>query len=746
MARNFDREWSTGYWDYMRGLSHVSRYGLLASLACYGRHGARVLDVGCGEGTLYEHLGERVASYVGFDTSAAAIARASQRFPGGRAKFSVASVTDFQSDERFDVILFNAILYLFDDKLPIVRRYAQMLAPGGALVIENHTTFKDARRYFQRIAELQDASPEGWSKNHEVVPFDWLGQLFRDYQHQAHYTLLNWSVDRAEFPCRHVHVFTERPRAEKEAQEAEYQRPPVVDAGGRGGFHADSAPYLFGTETMGGVLEGLEVRGKSVLTVLGSSDQLLNFTWAGAREVVGFDISRAASYVCELKMAALRAYERKRYLPLILELQAGLGAEGKSAIARLLPQLSPTAASYWQNVLERGGKYTIRARSPAALQKINPYLQSDEAYQQTRHNLRDGMLYTADVFRVAERVDRKFDLVYLANVLDFNRSKAAMAVERLWPLVEPDGSIVSYEFASHKQQEGEYGGVQLARRQFDGVIYGGRDSAAVLRRWASAPSKEGDAERTELEQLLKNGELAGLAQMVPAGAQSSFFYRGAVDGRQLVLRAPRPGTAVDVNASFRSHRLVRELARRIGVPHLALPVALIETPAQLQKDVPSERMIAMPLLDASYRPAESVAREDLERISEDDRLAAALLCVITAQCDAVPKNALVTKAGQMVLVDLDTCLGRNVYWHGGASRPCFLPGGTIAYRSAQRRIDDLPPQSAALIRGAAEMSPGAAEAEFDLLHAEAQVLVTRARSIRDDGLSEAAHRHHPATK
>ena len=32
MARDFDREWSTGYWDYMRELSHVSRYGLLASL------------------------------------------------------------------------------------------------------------------------------------------------------------------------------------------------------------------------------------------------------------------------------------------------------------------------------------------------------------------------------------------------------------------------------------------------------------------------------------------------------------------------------------------------------------------------------------------------------------------------------------------------------------------------------------------------------------------------------------------
>src|SRR5947209_13612 len=134
MARNFESEWSTGYWDYMRGLSHVSRYGLLASLACHGRRKPSVLDVGCGEGTLFEHLGERVSSYLGFDAAASAIERAKERHRDPRAHFTAASITDFQTEEKFDVILFNAILYLFPDKPALVRRYAQMLAPGGAMV------------------------------------------------------------------------------------------------------------------------------------------------------------------------------------------------------------------------------------------------------------------------------------------------------------------------------------------------------------------------------------------------------------------------------------------------------------------------------------------------------------------------------------------------------------------------------------------------------------------------------------
>ena len=221
---------------------------------------------------------------------------------------------------------------------------------------------------------------------------------------------------------------------------------------------------------MAGVLSRLSVQGKSVLTVLGSGDQALDFYWAGAREVVGFDITRLASYVCELKFAALRRFDREPYLRLLLELQEGLTAQGKRAFAELLPDLTPTAGRWLAGVLENGGEFKVRSRSRALLCAINPYLQSDADYLRTRERARPGLCVTADLFQVAERFNRRFDVVYLANVLDFNRADAAAAVAHLWPLVEPSGCIASYEFASHPRREGEYGSGTVERAEFKGPI------------------------------------------------------------------------------------------------------------------------------------------------------------------------------------------------------------------------------------------------------------------------------------
>ena len=698
MARDFDREWSTGYWDYMRDLSHVSRYGLLASLLLHGRERPAVLDVGCGEGTLAAHLNGR-ADYLGFDLAQKAIARAVETHPG--ARFIAASVADFQSEEKFDVIVFNAILYLFDDKRGIVARYAKMLKPGGMLLIENHTTFRAARDYFRKAGELQDSG--GWDKIHGAVPLDWLAPLFQDYRHEAHYTLVNWSVANGEFPCRHIHLFRLREKAPR-----------------RAGFAEDSRPYIFGTESMGGVLDALNVQGRSVLTVLGGADQLLNFLCAGAREVVGFDISRAAAHLAELKFAALRAFDRARYLALFLDLQNGPSADTKGVFASLLPRLTLAAAHYFRQGFEAGLEPKVRSRSAAKLTGINPYLQSDEAYLRTRAGLSEGVFLTADLFNLREQLKRRFDVVYAANVLDFNRSRSAEAVASLWPLVEPEGRICSYEFASHEQRDGEYGPGVLQKHAFDGPIYGGQDNLAVLRREPQDPRRDW---------LGKLGEdLLPIGQ----GGQSSHLYLAG----QAVLRAPRPGTKVDAQASFRSHRLLRTLALRIDAPHLALPAALVDTPQALRAQIASRQMVATPLLPVDFRNAHSLSVKFLSRVREEDRLAAALLCVITAQCDAVLKNVFVSPDGKPVLLDLDTCLGRPVWW-GPASRTCFAPGGALGYSSAQDGFAALPERLAALIR---EVLCGS---DFGLTPEEMRSLKACANAIFELGLTRASARPLP---
>jgi hypothetical protein len=312
---------------------------------------------------------------------------------------------------------------------------------------------------------------------------------------------------------RHVHVFRLRPEPGRPA--ANPSRPEAAPepvrpaAAARAGFSESSSPYVFGTENLTGVLGALDVRGKRVLTVLGGADQLLNFACNGAREVRGFDISRAASHMAELKCAALRAFDRGRYLSLLLDLQAGPSPATKGALADLLLGLSPAAAGYFQDVLSQGFRPKVRIRKAEVLQRINPYLQSDEAYLRTRENLPQGPFVTADLFALAGQLRGPFDVIYAANVLDFNRAQSEEAMAALWPLAAEDGVVCSYEFASHPRRDGEYGPGVLRRHAFDGPVYGGRrprNCSCRPRRWwprrfcrkasvALTPSRRGCARR-----------------------------------------------------------------------------------------------------------------------------------------------------------------------------------------------------------------------------------------------------------
>ena len=69
----WDREWQAGEWDYMTDVTETPRYSLLAGLITAGAPG-RVLDIGCGTGTLRSYLrDDAFTGYRGFDLSETAV-------------------------------------------------------------------------------------------------------------------------------------------------------------------------------------------------------------------------------------------------------------------------------------------------------------------------------------------------------------------------------------------------------------------------------------------------------------------------------------------------------------------------------------------------------------------------------------------------------------------------------------------------------------------------------------------------
>jgi 2-polyprenyl-3-methyl-5-hydroxy-6-metoxy-1,4-benzoquinol methylase len=110
---DFELQYSSGRYDYLRGLSELVHYSVLIGYCHYLKPAGSILDVGCGEGILQERLEPgKYSRYIGIDISHEAIRRTSHR-QDARTLFITADVLTYIPSERFDIIVFNECLYHF---------------------------------------------------------------------------------------------------------------------------------------------------------------------------------------------------------------------------------------------------------------------------------------------------------------------------------------------------------------------------------------------------------------------------------------------------------------------------------------------------------------------------------------------------------------------------------------------------------------------------------------------------------
>jgi len=98
--------------------------------------GARVLDVGCGNGALLRVLAPRIAGGIGVDASAKMIERARSHDDGdGKLSFAVIDGPTLPlPDASVDVVI-SLLSFRYLDWDPIMQEFARVLAPGGRLLV-----------------------------------------------------------------------------------------------------------------------------------------------------------------------------------------------------------------------------------------------------------------------------------------------------------------------------------------------------------------------------------------------------------------------------------------------------------------------------------------------------------------------------------------------------------------------------------------------------------------------------------
>ena len=118
-------KWDAG--DYARVGAFVAELGGAALDLLNPQLGERILDVGCGEGTLTKRLVERGATVLGIDNSPEMIAAAREK--GVDALLLAAE--DMQFFDEFDAAFSNATLHWVLHKEQAARAIFRALKPGG---------------------------------------------------------------------------------------------------------------------------------------------------------------------------------------------------------------------------------------------------------------------------------------------------------------------------------------------------------------------------------------------------------------------------------------------------------------------------------------------------------------------------------------------------------------------------------------------------------------------------------------
>lgn len=119
----------------------------------------RIVDLGCGAGNVTRLLAERWpnAELTGLDSSPEMLERARSALPG--ARFELAGVEHWDSEDPLDLLFSNAALHWVDQHEALFPRLLDMLSPGGVLAVQMPGNF-DAPSH-RLIRELA-ASP-AWS-------------------------------------------------------------------------------------------------------------------------------------------------------------------------------------------------------------------------------------------------------------------------------------------------------------------------------------------------------------------------------------------------------------------------------------------------------------------------------------------------------------------------------------------------------------------------------------------------------
>jgi trans-aconitate methyltransferase len=125
-------KWNSGLYDNKH--SFVAEYGKnLLEFIPSDTH-LRILDLGCGTGTLTRELSMRCDYVLGIDASDEMIEKAREHFPD--IDFEVLDALKLPFNKEWDIVFSNAVIHWINDHDLLLNKIYNSLKPGGKLICE----------------------------------------------------------------------------------------------------------------------------------------------------------------------------------------------------------------------------------------------------------------------------------------------------------------------------------------------------------------------------------------------------------------------------------------------------------------------------------------------------------------------------------------------------------------------------------------------------------------------------------
>jgi 2-polyprenyl-3-methyl-5-hydroxy-6-metoxy-1,4-benzoquinol methylase len=136
-AERHDEKYKNGHWEPLREIHELGHYSIIAGYFLFLKKGGSLLDIGCGEGILQERITPaNYSRYTGIDIANQAIILAKSK-EDQQTAFECINLKDFETEEKYDAVIFNEALYYVGGQVDIVKRFASYLKPDGILIFSN---------------------------------------------------------------------------------------------------------------------------------------------------------------------------------------------------------------------------------------------------------------------------------------------------------------------------------------------------------------------------------------------------------------------------------------------------------------------------------------------------------------------------------------------------------------------------------------------------------------------------------